>query len=87
MDTITFANGLVCDCPYLSTLPQMKMAYVAVSGISFAEAAAIFSNPDMTREITYGDWVLHDYTQLQYVMVESYGIKACLIGGYDERRA
>lgn len=86
MDTIKFANGLVCDCPYLSTLPQQKMAFVAVSGMTFAEAAAIFSNPDYTNEITYGDWILHDYTELQYLMVEAYGIKACLTGGYDERR-
>ena len=87
MDTIKFANGLVCDCPYLSTLPQDKIAFVAVSGVTFAEAAAIFSNPDMTQEITYGDWILHDYTELRYMMTESYGIKACLVGGYDERRS
>ena len=87
MDTIKFANGLVCDCPYLSTLPHMKMAYVAVSGMTFAEAAAIFSNQDMTSEITYGEWILHDYTDLVYIKQEPYGIKACLTGGYDERRA
>lgn len=85
MDTIEFANGLTLNCPYLSTIPRQKMAFVAVSGISFSAAANLFINPDNTKTIKYGDWILHDYTELNYLMQESYGIKACLTGGYDER--
>lgn len=83
MDTVEFANGAVHDCPFLAT--TRDKAFIALSGVSFAEAAAIFSNQELTKEITYGDWKLHGYTELQYLMQEPYGIKACLTGGYDER--
>lgn len=85
MDTIKFANGATYSCPFLSTIPQQQMAFVALDGVSFAEASAIFSNEDMTSEMEYGSYRLVGYTNLLYVMKESYGIKACLTGGHDER--
>lgn len=87
MDQIKFANGQVYDCSYIATLPEQHMAFVAVDGVTFAEAAAIFSDPNMTSEMQINDWILYDYTDLQYVMKESYGFKACLTGGHEERRS
>lgn len=84
MDEIKFANGAVYNCPFLATLPREGIAYVAVAGVTFAEAAAIFSDPALTERIEWGDYILHNYTDLVYVKTESYGYKACLRGGYDE---
>lgn len=83
MDTVTFANGASYPCAFFATIPGK--AFVALSDVTFAEAAAIFSSPEMTNEITYGNYVLHDFTTLDYLMQEPYGIKASLSGGYEER--
>ena len=84
MDTIKFANGAVYSCPHLATLPELGIAYVALDDVTFAEAAQIFSNPEMTSVMEFGDWRLVGYTACRYVMRESYGFKACLEGGHDE---
>ena len=85
MDTIKFANGAVYDCSFLSTIPDgnTHKAFIALSGVSFAEAAAIFSDPEMTREMEWGAYRLIDYTELQGIYVQPYGIQAVLTGGYD----
>lgn len=85
MDTIKFANGAVYDCSFLSTIPDgsKHTAFIALSGVSFAEAAAIFSDPEMTREMECGSYRLMDYTELRGVNVQPYGIQAVLAGGYD----
>lgn len=85
MDTIKFANGAVHECSLCATIPDRQMAYIALSDVTFVEAAAIFSDPDMTEEMEYADYRLVGYTHLDYVMQESFGIKACLTGGHDER--
>ena len=86
MDTIKFANGAVYNCTMCATIPNMQMAYVALGDVSFADAAAIFSDPEMTEVMEYSDYRLVGYTKLSYVMQESFGVKACLTGGHDERR-
>ena len=86
MDTIKFANGAVYNCSLCATIPNMQVAYIAIPDISFAEASAIFANPDMTAEMEYGVYRLIGYTALSYIMRESFGMKACLKGGHDERR-
>lgn len=84
MDTIKFANGAVYDCSFLSTLPD-GTAFVALANISFADAAVIFANENMTRTMEYGGYRLVGYTQLQGVYIQPYGIQAVLKGGHDER--
>lgn len=85
MDEIKFANGEVHSCPLLSTNSNRKMAFVAIDDVSFAEASAIFSDESKTAEMEWGSYRLVGYTNLLYVMKESYGFKACLTGGHDER--
>lgn len=85
MDTIKFANGAVYDCSFLSTIPDgnTHKAFIALSGVSLAEAAAIFSDPEITREMEWGSYRLMDYTELRSLSVQPYGIQAVLAGGYD----
>ena len=84
MDEIKFANGSVFDCPFLSTLPD-GTAFVALSGVTFAEAARIFADETMTREMEWNEYRLLGYTELVGVYVEPYGFQAMLKGGHDER--
>ena len=84
MDTIKFANGAIYDCPYLDSADGGN-AHIALSGVSVAEAASIFSDEEMTAEIEYGNKRLIGYTTLTMLTVQPYGIEACLKGGYNER--
>ena len=83
MDTIKFANGAVYDCPFLATVPN-GTAYIALADVTFSEAAAIFSNTDMTSEMEWGAFRLVGYTELTALYVQPYGIQAVLAGGHDE---
>ena len=85
MDTIKFANGEVHSCPFLSTIPNQQMIFVALDDVTFAESAAIFSDEDKTTEMEWGGYRFVGYTDLLYVMKENYGYKACLQGGHDEQ--
>lgn len=89
METIRFANGAVYDCSHLATINDngtMK-AFIALNGVSFAEAAQIFSDENMTREMEWANYRLVGYTQLVAISVQTYGIQALLTGGHDERIA
>ena len=87
--TIKFANGEEHSCSFLSTIPEGggMRAYIALDDVTFAEAARIFSDPEMTSEMLYGPYRLVDYTTIVYVNVQPYGIQAALTGGHDERRS
>lgn len=87
MSTIKFTNGAVYDCTFLSTIPDgdTHTAFIALDGVSFSEAAQIFSNENMTREMEYGAYRLVGYTNLVSLGVQPYGIQAVLKGGHDER--
>lgn len=85
MDTIKFVNGSVYNCSFLSTLGN-GTAFIALQGVTFPEAATIFSDENMTREMEYGDYTLVGYTTLEGLYVQPYGIQAVLKGGHDERR-
>ncbi len=81
--TIIFANGEAHHCSLCTTITEQQMAFIAIDDVTFAEAASIFSNPEMTSGMTYGNHYLKGYTNLLYVMQESFGTKACLTGGHD----
>lgn len=87
MDKIKFANGAVYDCASISTAPYtgFNKAIIALANITFAEAAAIFSDPNLTQEIEWGNYRLIGYTNLVAMSVESYGSQAILTGGHNER--
>lgn len=83
MDTIKFANGVVFNCSFLATVPE-GIAIIALDSVSFTDAAAIFSNQDMTREMQWGTYRLVGYTTLTALYVQPYGVQAVLSGGHDE---
>ena len=87
METIRFANGAVYDCSFLSTIPDgdTHTAFIALSGVTFAEAAQIFSDENMTRAMEWASYRLVGDTNLVNLSVQPYGIQATLKGGHDER--
>ena len=87
MDTIKFANGAVYDCTFLATVPDGSSftAFIALADVDFAEAARIFSDPEMTGEMEYGEFRLVGYTELAGLYQQPYGVQAVLKGGHDER--
>ena len=83
MDTITFADGSVYNCSFCATTPEGR-AFVALSGVSFAEAATVFSDPSLTGEMTYSGQRMVGYTQILGLYMQPYGIQAVLMGGHVE---
>ncbi len=81
MDTIKFANGEIHDCSLVSTYDGK--AYIALTDVSFTEAASIFSDPEKTREMEWGEYLLVGYTNCIMLTVQDYGIQAALRGGHD----
>lgn len=81
METITFANGETHNCTFFASIPNE--AYVAIDDVSFAEAAAIFSNPEKTDRMTYGSRVFTGFTTIVAVAVQPYGTQAVLRGGVE----
>lgn len=90
MSTIKFADGVVYECAYLSTGPlgleETNTAFIALSGVTFAEAAVIFSDTEKTSEMEWGNYRLIGYTNLVGMSMQPYGPQAILKGGHDERR-
>lgn len=72
------SSGAEYPCPFFSTLPQAGIAYVAVSGMTWAEASALFQNEEEIAHLTYAGQTVDGYTHLDYIMREPYGLKAQL---------
>ena len=88
MDTIKFANGVTHDCSFLSTIPSDGgKAFIALSDVSFSEAALLFSDEEAISEMEWGNYRLVGYTTLEGLYVQPYGIQAILKGGHDEQRS
>ena len=71
-------SGGKYPCPFFSVLPQMGIAYVAVSEMGWAEASALFQNEEEMAHLTYAGQSVDGYTHLDYIMQEPYGLKAQL---------
>ena len=82
MDEITFANGEKYNCSFLSVIPGK--AFVALSGVTFAEAAAVFSDPEKTARMECGGHALVGFSELTMLAVQPYGIQAVLLGGTEQ---
>lgn len=80
MDKIKFANGEVHNCTFCASTPTD--AFFAINDVSFAAAAAIFSDTTKTARIECGDNAYIGYTTLVALAVQPYGSQAVLRGGH-----
>ena len=76
--TFTTTSGKKYECPFFSTIPQMGIAYIGVSGMTWAEASALFQDESEMAHLTYAGQSVDGYTHLDYIMQEPYGLKAQL---------
>lgn len=80
MDKIKFANGEIHDCTFCAS--TATDAFFAIDDVSFAQAAAIFSDTTKTARIECGDKAYIGYTTLVALAVQPYGSQAVLRGGH-----
>lgn len=78
MDEITFANGATFSCSFCAENPIDRVLFVAISDVSFAEAAVVFSDPSLTQEISFAGSTYSGYTELLSLQVQPYGFQAAL---------
>ena len=84
--TIKFANGVTYDCSLAVSMPNDGgTAFIALPDVTFAEAAAIFSDEEATEAMEYNETRFVGYTTLVSISVQPYGIQAVLRGGHDEQ--
>ncbi|MBQ1242391.1 MAG: hypothetical protein IIX99_04230 [Oscillospiraceae bacterium] len=84
MDEIKFANGETHECSHLTT--HDGKAHIALADVTFAAAAALFSDAEKTSVMEWGDYRLVGYTNCIMLTVQPYGIQATLTGGHDEHK-
>lgn len=80
MDTIQFGNGIVHECTKCNADNDGNL-YVAITGVTFEQAAALFSDASAIQELRYGSRVYYGYTTLRGLVVTPYGMQASLYGG------
>ena len=78
MEHLRTATGKEFDSDYLATIPMPELLYTRVIGKSFAEIAAVFSDPRETVQLWHGDNHLINYTKLISIAQEYDAIKICL---------
>lgn len=80
MDKIKFANGSTYDCISCTATPA-GTAFITLGGVTWSQAAQIFSNESNTRTIEYANRVLNGFTELVDLGKQPNGIQAILKGG------
>lgn len=78
MDKVTFADGTEADCSKFLFLPDMRVMFVYLDNANWQNAIDIFSDPEKTKAISYGNVTITGYTNIDYIMPEAGGMKACL---------
>lgn len=86
MDKIKIANGASYNCSFCATIPD-GTAFVALDTDDFSKAAQIFGNPNNTRRMEYGNYILTGFTELVDLGKQPYGIQAVLKGGTVTERS
>jgi len=78
MDIVVFADGTIYECSKFSFLPDLRVMYILIPGISWQDAVAIFTDAGKTKSIQYNGHKIEGYTNVDYIMPEADGMKARL---------
>lgn len=78
MDYLTTATGRKISCDYFNPNQPVPQVDIQISGLSVAEAAAVFSNKEETKQLWYGNQYLAHYTQLVAIIPDSGSIRVVL---------
>lgn len=82
MEKIIFNDGSEYPCAFCG-VATVGMLYVTLTGMSFVEAASLFSDENKTKRMRYvaanGDETLFEhYTKFEYAVNESGGVRGAL---------
>lgn len=64
METVKTATGKTFSCDYFNLFLPLQQLSIQVHGISFANAAIIFSNPEETNQLWYGEEYAAQFTKV-----------------------
>lgn len=78
MEKITTATGKQFDCDYVSTIPEMGIAYVRVLNSDMPTVAAVFGNPAETVQLWYDGTYIAQHTKLSALIPEGDAIRVNL---------
>ncbi|MCI7638872.1 MAG: hypothetical protein MSS60_03490 [Clostridiales bacterium] len=78
MEYLTTATGRKISCDYFNPNQPVPQVDIQISGLSVAEAAAVFSNKEETKQLWYGNQYLAHYTQLVAIIPDSGSIRVVL---------
>lgn len=85
METIKMGNGATYNCSYC--VANHETAFVALRDLTWAQVTQIFSDPNNTRRMEYGNLILSGWTDLVAIGKQPYGIQAVLKGGTVTERS
>ena len=77
-DVIKTATGKELSCDYFAVIPNPQQAYIRIVGLPLAEVATIFSNPNETVQLWYGEYYIANYTKLVALVPEATAVKVVL---------
>lgn len=82
MDKVRFSDGSEKECGFVGQ-PMANKLFVIIPGVSYVEAAALFSNTNNLQEIIFqpanGEpTTFKNFTVLEYLVQEPSGIRAAL---------
>lgn len=77
-DVIKTATGKELSCDYFAVIPNPQQAYIRIVGLPLAEVATIFSNPNETVQLWYGEHYIAHYTRLVALVPEATAVKVVL---------
>ena len=75
---IKLATGRELDCDYLGHSEQRKQATVRILNTPIAEVARLFSNPEQTVQLKFGNDYAAGFTKLLAVMDDGDAIRVVL---------
>lgn len=78
MEVVETYSGKQFICDYFSVIPIPPRMYIRISGTGIEQIASVFSDPEETCKITYGDVVIDGYTQLVAIIPEGNIIRVVL---------
>lgn len=64
METLTTATGKKLSCDYFNLFEPTQQLSIQIYGISFSEAAAVFSNPEETKQLWFAGEYAAMFTRL-----------------------
>lgn len=78
MDKVKTATGKEFDSDYIATIPFPAQAYIRVLNTPLATVAAVFGNPEETKQLWHGEYYLAHYTNLVAIVPEVDAVKVVL---------